>query len=139
MSLADVRYNGKTVQKICNALQSSILGLDDLCKEQRKKDASFPAPKTILAWRARYPRFRDKFNKARRIQLANRRDAIVDQIFSETNSGMYTDRDGNRRHDSAYVNLMRLRHEVVNYNTKTNEEALGRPPLIINIPGAKNK
>ncbi|MFY4731414.1 hypothetical protein [Nitrospira sp. BLG_2] len=139
MSLADVRYNGKIVQKICNALQTSILGLDDLCKERRKTDPSFPTASTILAWRARYPRFRDKFNKSRRIQLSNRRDAIVDQIFSEKNPGMYTDRDGNLRHDSAYVNLMRLRHEVVNYNTKTNEEALGRPPLIINIPGVKNK
>ncbi len=137
MSLADVRYNGKIVQKICTAVQSSILGLEELCTEKRKEDPTWPTTRTINHWRARYPRFKERLAKARRHQLSIRREAVVDQIFCETNPGMYTDRDGNLRHDSSYVNLMRLRHEVVNYQAKVTEDMLTRPPLIINIPSVK--
>lgn len=134
MSLADVKYNGKTVRKICAAVESSIMGLKELCEYHVQYDKSWPSIQTLYRWRARYPRFKDRLSKARRTQLSNRKEAIVDQIFAEKNPGMFTDRDGNMRYDSAYVNLLRLRHEVVNYNAKTNEDALNRPPLIINIP-----
>jgi len=134
VSLADVRYNVKTVRKICAAVEASILGLEDLCSYYRKIDNTWPSAATINTWRARYPQFKEKLAKSRQIQLAHRREAIVDQIYSEKNPGMYTDRDGNVRHDSAYINLLRLRHEVVNYHAKINDNVLDKPPLIINIP-----
>ena len=70
-------------------------------------DEHLPHVATIYRWLTRFPDFCDMYTRAREDQadtLADEIQAIADEMPMET-----TDKDGNTRFDSAYINWMRLR------------------------------
>ena len=70
-------------------------------------DEHLPHVATIYRWLTRFPDFCDMYARAREDQadtLADEIQAIADEMPMET-----TDKDGNTRFDSAYINWMRLR------------------------------
>jgi len=95
------KYNVNIASDICVRLSNGE-PLRQICMED-----GMPAQSTVYLWLTRHPDFSEMYVRAREDQadtLADEIQAIADEMPMET-----SDKDGNTRFDSAYVNWMRLR------------------------------
>ncbi len=130
MSSKIVSYSMKVAKKVCKAIESSVLGIADLCAEN-KDDVDFPAVTTYYNWQNRYPQFRKMLRESRKKQMRLRKEHLMDTIYSDTLPARISDRDGNERYDPAYINLLRLRFETLNSIDKKLQSDT-TPPMIVN-------
>ena len=95
------KYDESIASEICVRLANGE-ALRQICMEDK-----MPAQSTVYLWLTRFPVFSEMYARAREDQadtLADEIQAIADEMPMET-----TDKDGNTRFDSAYINWMRLR------------------------------
>ena len=95
------KYDETIASEICVRLSNGE-PLRQICM-----DDTMPAQSTVYLWLTRHPVFSEMYARAREDQadtLADEIQAIADEMPMET-----TDKDGNTRFDSAYINWMRLR------------------------------
>jgi hypothetical protein len=95
------KYDDNLASEICVRLSNGE-PLRQICM-----DDTMPAQSTVYLWLTRHPLFSEMYTRAREDQadtLADEIQAIADEMPMET-----TDKDGNTRFDSAYINWMRLR------------------------------
>lgn len=95
------RYDSKLAAEICVRIANGE-ALRQICMEE-----GMPVQSTVYLWLSRFEDFSEMYTKAREDQadtLADEIHAIADQMPMQT-----TDKEGNTKFDSAYINWMRLR------------------------------
>ena len=94
-------YTKELAAEICTRISNGE-ALRQICMEE-----DMPVQSSVYLWLTKHPEFAEMYTRAREDQadtLADEIQAIADQMPMET-----TDKDGNTRFDSAYINWMRLR------------------------------
>ena len=94
-------YSIQLAEEICDRISTGE-PLVRICKEEDK-----PNVVTVYRWLSRFPEFSNMYAKAKdqaADTLAEEIQAIADEMPMET-----TDKDGNTKFDSAYIQWMRLR------------------------------
>jgi hypothetical protein len=96
-------YTEELADRICEAVATSTLGTNKLCKLHDW----MPCEDTIYKWRYRHPYFAEKYALAKAKQAELMVEIIVD-IADDNTQDFYHDAEGNKRIDSGAIAHRRL-------------------------------
>ncbi len=107
---AHVPYSDEIVAEICEALANSHFGVRYLCRHKE----NWPAEATIYRWLEAYPSFRERYARARQLQI----DALVTDIIeiaSDTSNDVLKKDDGSYQANYAAIQRDRLKIDAIKW------------------------
>jgi len=102
--MATTDYTDELADRICEAIATSTLGTNKLCKMHDW----MPVQDTIYKWRYKHPRFAEKYALAKAKQAELIAEEIVD-IADDGINDTYIDAEGNVKVDTDVIARSRLR------------------------------
>lgn len=106
-----VQYSEKVANKFLELYAQEEMTIEKICNENK----DMPTWQTIYYWRNKHPDFQQKVLAVR----ANRAHRLVENMDSLTeNPKTYIDAQGNERIDTGWVNLMKLRSSIHQFQAK---------------------
>lgn len=106
----EVPFTQEMADEICDFVANNAFGLKKVCRENKH----FPGPEVIRRWFKRYPEFDKAYTRAKEEQVETDVDEmqeIDDWAMQQT----YIDQFGNKRIDSAAIQLARSKKDDIKW------------------------